>query len=1298
MSDPPAETKKKIGFVTVLSSLFIIFLIVWGSYSVLVIQAGEVRTSEPHTNLDNITPWPYDINWAGGRSNWFDNINYTDLPLDQELPEDLLSMLNNTIFTVEPANPAQLWRSSAYDSYDGSGWSKTLTGSSSLSAIPRNQAINEIYTISMNVSISPSVEPVEMPALFPNIRVIDNSFRTVPAGRLVNYTLETDQYDTLLFSPFLVGEIDETILIQYEVTYDNQDLTHIESHALNGTAAEAPIASIYGDVGVILDEIVTNETDQFVNVGRNAYDKAMAVDVYFRTNYELLIDNVSISERPQGQEVTAWFIERGGGLPMDFATAYCVFMRHLNVPARITIGYAMGDPDPSGGDFRLIQVKHMMFWVEVYIPQDDGPGEWIQVIPLPLPPGFGGGDLPENLEDADVQIRTGSPNFGFPFLYPPAPQWVEIGNTFNLSALLFVDQAPTGEGETIRFYDLTDGVDLGTAVLEPNAFLGLWPMANISFTFEPGASLGPHNISAMWISGTYLISNFTTVVAVGVSSPLEQEPVAPPRDYQLSETIDLDISLGLTDYTAHWNDTIHVHGIMTISGSPANGSELAALGNDQMWIMWDGLWYGNATIGNDGYYELDILVDGTDLIRMDLTQHNISAYYAGAYDPDTGIPVVSPGSSSNSAVDLRGSPDFIFTVTPTDTYGSGSITYDGIAFLQNGTPLAFETIGIIFDGVLNTTVVTNSTGGFNHVHSIPLLHPSGVFDAQVNWTSAIPLVDGGTSFAIPVTIQSGATSLTIDSTPKDPDPVFIFNDITIFGTLTVVSDGAPLVGRTVEIWWDWNNGTTTMIGTNTTIAGGYYEFTYTLPAGSEGVSTYWVEWDATAEANYQDAISSTMDITVKAYDVIVTLDTIQSSVAVSEELDIQGVVFLPEFPAFLGGAHLTLWWQNGTGTYNITGVYTGVGNGVYTFNYTVPIAHELTTVQLWAEYNSESPMLSSNTSIPLGIDIRNYDSYISIYNDTSVVHLNQTVFIYGYLEHENGSPLTGLTVTVYWTNGTGTFPFPVVTNTSGWYEFLYTCIPTKDSPGAVAVTANHSAIDSSYSGSSAVLIPSLTLQRYQYVLDGVEASNVVHLDEVIIFSGTLTEELTGNPVVGATIIVSYHNSTGTYNFTKVTDGAGSYSFQYNCSLTDAIGAIYIWGWYNSLDPLWDDALSQNRSVTLTKYLMDLTTFSNSTQYFIDQTAHIWGRLTYQHNSTPLGGEWIDIWFFDGSITFLGSVMTNSSGYFNYYYNYSPIVDTTGFHTIWAEFNTVVQLWESTDSTPGVTYEVRKYLVDIDISV
>jgi hypothetical protein len=392
-----------MGIMTILSSIFILVAVIWATYTFILVQSDQVRQYTPHEELP-VDPWPYNLNWAGGEADWFDNINYTDLPLDMELPEDLLAHLNDTLFVVDPGDPPQLWRSSAYDTYDGAGWTKTLGAVQPFNnLITQADAIaqgNTIYTVYMNVSAGASVGNIELPTLFPEIQVIEDSFQSNPVGLLTDYVLETDEYNTLLFSPLIQGTSEENVLISFDLTFTNQDLASVEANALPGSFAGDDVDPAYLS-NPTLSQNVTDDIAQFSDVGTDAYDKALAVDLYFRSNFQLIMD---LSDRPDGQEVTEWFLERGGGLPMDFATAYCVYMRELGIPARMVTGYAVGDMD-SGR--RVIQVKHMMFWAEVFIPMTGHPqgGEWIQVVPI----GLGGNEVPENTDPGDVQIYVFNP-------------------------------------------------------------------------------------------------------------------------------------------------------------------------------------------------------------------------------------------------------------------------------------------------------------------------------------------------------------------------------------------------------------------------------------------------------------------------------------------------------------------------------------------------------------------------------------------------------------------------------------------------------------------------------------------------------------------------------------------------------------------------------------------------------------------------------------------------------------------------------------------------------------------------
>jgi hypothetical protein len=190
-----------MGLTTLISSIFIVASLVWATYNFAIIQSGAVRQYDPHFEYDEIPYWPYDNEFAGGRTNWFDNVNYTDFLIDQPLPDDILDHLDDVIFTVGPADPPQLWRVGAYDEYDGSSWGKTLIGTYPLDDVDEiitfGEATNQVYTVAFNATAGATVGAIELPSLFPYLRVIEDSFITwsidgngnpyADPGRLLDY-------------------------------------------------------------------------------------------------------------------------------------------------------------------------------------------------------------------------------------------------------------------------------------------------------------------------------------------------------------------------------------------------------------------------------------------------------------------------------------------------------------------------------------------------------------------------------------------------------------------------------------------------------------------------------------------------------------------------------------------------------------------------------------------------------------------------------------------------------------------------------------------------------------------------------------------------------------------------------------------------------------------------------------------------------------------------------------------------------------------------------------------------------
>lgn len=1275
-------TRRRMSLVTLISTMFLLATLAWALTTFYFVQTGNVRTQNPHEEYDEVEEWPYDLNWAGGRTNWFDDVNYTDVPMDQELPDNLTDHLEDVLFAVEPQNPAQLWRKTAYDSYTGSSWSKSLDSQESLTLITQEEAESQnrtIYRVFLNVTVGPNVGSIELPSLFPEVKIVEDSFRTYPRDRLREYDLEIDEYGTVLFSPLLSGTTGENVLVSYNITYTNQDIDSISNDALPGTSAPADVSSLYSTLeGVDLTQRVIDNVSQFEDVGDDAYDKAMAVDLYFRNNFDLMIGPDEYQERPaEGREVTDWFLERGGGLPMDFATAYSVFMRELDIPARMVAGYAVGDAENGR---RVVKVKHMIFWSEVYIPTAGGGGEWIQVVPLPLTGDIGVTDIPENTGQGDVELWV------WPSSFQP---WAIIGEPFNLSSLLMVQNQPVSAPETIHFYDQTDDVYMGNSTIEQGSQL---PLANITYTFPSNASTGAHNITATWQGSSFSITNYTSVYATGQPDPLRPTSSAQTENgFFISETVDMNLKMGLDNYSAYWEDTIHVHGLMTRDGEPVDGS---TLDNDQMQIMWDEGWYANATIQSDGTYELDIYVDPLDTFRMTTGNHTVWAQYAGEYTEE-GYPELLPArSADNSTVTLLGRIGFSLDISPESVYRGSTLHYEGNLQLLNGTPLASETIGVFFDDAQIDTTTTNSSGGFSYDYTIPSDQSTGNFSAKVNWTSSYDLIEGNWSTIFDIEVRSGLTNLSIESEPQDPEPVHIWEILTVNGSLRNAINGSGLEGYDVSLWW--KNGTDlTEVDTTSTDTNGYYEFNYNVSAGYEGEVTYWVEFNP-IDSEYESCKSENLTITVKRWDLVIDIETNPNPVHLLENITIDGVVYLPEIPAYVQGLQVTIWWHNSTGTYNLTATITN-STGGYSYDYTIPFYHELSTAEVWVNVSAPSPAIAGNESVHILEEVTNYDSSITVSSNSTDYYLNETAHIFGTLTI-NGTPANDTTVYIHWDNGTLQV-FSVTTNDTGDYNFYYN-LTSSDGPSTVNVDVYYLSPTRLYDNATAALDPPLTLRLYQLSISGNTNATEYHLDEVIEFSGTLTFAENGAPIAGETVSVYYANSTDVYQFNKTTDSAGAFRFLYNLTTSDELGYVYLWGQYLSSNALWTNAQSPNRTCLLKLYQLDLTCTTNDTSYHLNETVEISGQLTYSINGTPIEGQDVTIFWdwHNGTIRTFSAGQTNGTGGYAYYYNLSVPKDEPATVTIWAESNNSVSLWDNATSAPGFDIDLILYSPEFSMDV
>ena len=1216
-----------MGITTIISSLIIVSSLVWAAYNFGIIQFVGVRVYEPHQIYDDIEYWPYNNNFTGGNENWFDNVNYTDLPLDQSLPNDTLDQLDDVIFIVAPSDPGQLWRTGAYDHYDGTRWTKSSISPLTLTydeLVSHGETMYTDYSIFFYATAGATVGAIELPTIFPDIRFIEDSFQTyslvddnlildVPS-RIQSYTLETDRYGSLLFTPFIIGQTGEEVLVSYDISFEVQDLAYVSANARNG-----PIPSVL-DRYTNLDSVaITPEVDanfsQFIGVGNNIYERAMAVQVYFQSTFDLMIDQAALYDRPQlGEETTDWFLERGGGLPMDFATAYSVFMRGLGIPARMVKGYALGEPDPVY-DQRTIQVRHMQFWVEVYVPTaGTGAGEWIQVIPTPLPDEYGGGpEDPGNTPIPDINLM----------IWPTSGQpWEQVGDPFDLSTSLTVEGIPVTPPETLSIYDELDNVDMGMHTVGDL----------IPYVFPSGATIDYHIISATWTTSSFVISNATSIFAVGTPNPMSgPEPLG---DFVLSETHELNVSQGVDHHVAYWEDTLHVYGTMTVEGVPVNSSNYD---NRNIGIYWDNTFWGNASINEVGYYELNIYVDPFDWVEMTVGQHEVWSWYLGDWDGP--IPRLNEARSSNSTVAVWGRVGFDLTVFPTDIAAGQIIDYDGVAYFLNSTTLpAGQQVGVFFHSQANATHGLNTTGGFSWSYPVPVTQPDGTYFAYANWSSPWAYIAGNWSQYIPVFVGSSGTHLTIN---PNWDPLYVAETITFWGHLTHVSNGTGIGGRLVDIYW--NNGTNFIIGSNITEADGYFEITYTVLLSDEGLVEFWSSFTSMEPTLASSESLPHIFSEVKKHDV--SLDPIfvtPDPVFILQPVNIQGTLqIIDPFVFPLANEWVDFWIQNSTGIFYIGSDLTN-STGGYFFQYTIPIGQATELVDIWANFTSPYFNINNGQSLPEDLLVEATGTLISIQEDFTFYYVNETIVLYGNLQFANGTPIPFQIVDIYWTNSSGTFPFQKTTDGFGNYFMLYNCTPSQDEPEAIFVDVYWTSWTPVYDDAFSSVAPEIQLERYQLEIT-ISAPVQLYVDELDFDIQGVLSYLGGfPPLVNEWVDIYYNNGTHwLYLDSQLTNSTGGYLSPLTFGTYES-GLFTFGAYFPAPDLLHTDAFA-TFDINRVEYQVNLEVTLDFNPVMQNETLTIHAYLYFPHNGTAFSNADVDIYWDNGTLHYLGTITTDGTG-------------------------------------------------------
>ncbi len=1296
--------KKRMSIGAILSVLILISGIAYGSYNLIISQTSFARSSNPADPPDSNLVWDKTINWTGGNAGIYENLSYNDLPMNQNFSlDDFMDSLNQTVFTVTPPDPPQYWRKESYDQYTGSNWKKTSTSTNSLNLISSADVPSGsvIYTVRINVTADAPYGNITLPTISPHIMIIQDSLRTNPPNAISSYSFETDIYGSAILS--MSFNTHGLIELSYNITYAPADLTYISGHALAPTYTPSSISDYFAALPDDLPNRVRENATNSGLEGSNAYETAVNVMTYLQSRFKLILSG---ERPPEGTDTVEWFLDRGGGLDLDFATAHVVFLRCLGVSARVVFGYGAGE---TVGNERVIKIMHVHAWSEVYIPTStDGSGEWVQFEPTPI------NEIPY-LSDWDLPEEGLEGNLNATLTLSTSTLIVRRYEQFNITAQLKIGLSPIS-GQNVVFWDYNSSRVLGSDFTDSNG------IAQISTHLTTSEPLGLQILIANITTEQGTLFNYTFVLLQGGTNltdragviwdaslpPLDESSYEPPASFIPASIVPIDLRLGEEGVPVYRGvDTLKIFGVL--QDSDGNNISSSTTTNDEIEIYYDGELLGTTTFDENGYYEYIYNVPANET----LGNHTIYSYYAGDYytlPNGTQIPVIMPSTSKTTIITVKGSNTITIQSSSDLVYIGNNVTFSGALYFDNGSVMVNYPVSIWVNNgswYKIAEVYTNSTGNYTYTYHIPIGYPVGTIYVYSQFNSTDPTLNNATSRTISVLITKHNTTFTITA----PTRVIIGQNLTIDGFLHL-DTGEPLSGIVLSLYW--NNGTEYLIGSVTTNSTGGYYFNYTVPYNHSFGYVYvyaMYSGNGTIFSNHTTPFRVLVDYIHVNLSLETFSDVGTDRVIIGRNITISGILTY-ENGTPITNAKILIYWNNGTSFYTngteylLAAVYTNSTGGYY-FNYTVPYYHSFVDVQIYTTYTSAIREIGNGTSPTNIVSVDYIHVNLSIFvvsdwiNPTKAI-VNHNVTISGILEYENGTAISNAYVAIYWNNGTEYRIANITTNSTGGYEFDYT-VPYNHSYGLVSIFSyyishiRHIGNGTSDAKSLEVSYIDVTINQYVHLAWGYTDTAIINT--TLSISGTISLE-NGTILDNVNVEIFWNNGTEYSLGTVVTNSTGGFSLDYTVPYHHDLTGVQIYTKYYSQTREIGNCTSSLSSINVdnlhTQITITVNTLISSNIAPITSTVDISGVATYTNHTTTYYYEngLIQIYWNNGSEYLIAEVHTNSTGGYSFSYRVPYEHDFSNVQ-IYAKFVSYDLLYtNSSSSLSSIT--IRNYLTDITI--
>lgn len=324
----------------------------------------------------------------------------------------LVSQSDTVMFRVR-AEERSYWRLTALDEFDGQVWTSRADYAARPTQLPSLFQSGSSVQESVQEFNIEQLGAVWLPAAF--------------EPRSVVSTTSDISYEPLS-STLIVGRpLANSNDLSYTVT---SALPRFDPEALKAIPLEAALGSPVDSNTTLPSDFsprVWELAAQLTEEAASGYEQALALQSFFRSG--TFVYDANVAPGHSGNRIEE-FLSIRRGYCEQFAGTFAAMARSVGLPARVAVGFTVGEADPDDPNLYVVQGKHAHAWPEVYLV---GVG-WVAFEPTPGrgAPGaqnytglaeaqaVGGPDL-QGLEDEPAPEPFGplEPSTDFESLFPP---------------------------------------------------------------------------------------------------------------------------------------------------------------------------------------------------------------------------------------------------------------------------------------------------------------------------------------------------------------------------------------------------------------------------------------------------------------------------------------------------------------------------------------------------------------------------------------------------------------------------------------------------------------------------------------------------------------------------------------------------------------------------------------------------------------------------------------------------------------------------------------------------------------